>query len=72
MSETMRWCGGCEAETWFEVVVLESELMDELGCVDCGAAIVVGVRLPGLLDPAAEADLTGGAGWSTTAAPMAA
>lgn len=66
MSETMRWCGGCAAETWFEVVVLEGCTQDEMGCVDCGAAIIVGVLVPGLLDPVE--DLT----WSVTPARMAA
>lgn len=51
MSEFMRWCGGCAAETVFEVVVLEDCTEDELGCVDCGGAILVGVLVPGLLDP---------------------
>ncbi len=50
MSETMRWCAGCAAETVFEIVVLEDCTEDELGCVDCGSAIVVGVLVPGRLD----------------------
>lgn len=68
MSETMRWCGECTAETWFEVVVLEDCTQDELGCVDCGSAIVVGVLISGLLDPTAEPDLD----WSVAPASMAA
>lgn len=68
MRETMRWCGGCAAETVFEVVVLEDCTEDELGCVDCGSAILVGVTVPGLLDPAQGPDVS----WSATPAPMAA
>ncbi len=68
MIETMRWCGGCAAETVFEIVVLEDCLEDELGCIDCGSAIVVGVTVPGRIDLAADPDLTR----SVLPAPMAA
>jgi hypothetical protein len=45
--ETLHWCSPCGSETFHEVVVFEDGFGDESerACVDCGAAIVVGVGL---------------------------
>ena len=44
MTDMLRWCSSCDAETFFETVVPDDGCIEgELGCVDCGDAIVVGV-----------------------------
>lgn len=45
-----RWCGECAGETVFEVPPCEDghgEDCLDLACVDCGAAVTVGVLLAG-------------------------
>ncbi len=45
-----RWCGGCQDETLFEVPPCQDghgEDCLDLACLDCGAAVVVGVLLTG-------------------------
>lgn len=45
-----RWCGGCQGETLFEVPPCEDGHGDDcldLACIDCGAAVMVGVLVTG-------------------------
>lgn len=45
-----RWCGDCADETVFEVPPCEDghgEDCLDLGCVECGAAVTVGLLLTG-------------------------
>lgn len=54
MSTEMRWCGPCQAEQLFELPPCEDGHgfdCPDLACVECGAAIVVGVLLPAVAAP---------------------
>jgi hypothetical protein len=45
--EELRRCDSCRRETWFETPLCDDvtgePLLDELACVECGTAVLIGV-----------------------------